>query len=55
VRTPITLLALGALATLLVVPAPAALAQSQRENSTFTVTEPVDVGSFTLQPGTYLI
>jgi hypothetical protein len=55
VKTPITLLALGAFATLLVVPAPAAFAQSERENSTFTVTEPVDVGSFTLQPGTYLI
>jgi len=55
VRTPITLLALGAFATLLVATAPAALAQSERENSTFTVTEPVDVGSFTLQPGTYLI
>jgi hypothetical protein len=48
-------LALGAFAALLVVTSPAALAQSERENSTFTVTEPVDVGSFTLQPGTYLI
>ncbi len=48
-------LALGAFAALLVVASPAALAQSERENSTFTVTEPVDVGSFTLQPGTYLI
>jgi hypothetical protein len=48
-------LALGAFAALLLVASPAALAQSERENSTFTVTEPVDVGSFTLQPGTYLI
>jgi hypothetical protein len=51
-----TCLALGTFATLLgVASAPAAYAQSDRENSTFTVTEPVDVGGFTLQPGTYLI
>ena len=51
-----TCLALGTFATLLgVASAPAANAQSDRENSTFTVTEPIDVGSFTLQPGTYLI
>jgi hypothetical protein len=51
-----TCLALGAFATLLgVASAPAAYAQSDRENSTFTVTEPIDVGGFTLQPGTYLI
>lgn len=49
-------LAIGALATLLAVAAaPVAEAQSDRENSTFTVTEPVDVGGFTLEPGTYLI
>jgi hypothetical protein len=51
-----TFLALGTFATLLgVVSAPVANAQSDRENSTFTITEPVDVGGFTLQPGTYLI
>ena len=51
-----TCLALGAFATLLgVATTPAAYAQSEWENSTFTVTEPVDVGSFTLQPGTYLL
>jgi len=51
-----TCLALGTFATLLgVASAPVANAQSDRENSTFTVTEPVDVGGFTLQPGTYLI
>jgi hypothetical protein len=47
-------LALGAIATLLLVPAPAARAQNEREYSTLTITEPVDVGSYTLQPGTYL-
>jgi hypothetical protein len=51
-----TCLALGMFATLLgVVSASVAYAQSDRENSTFTVTEPVDVGAFTLPPGTYLI
>jgi hypothetical protein len=51
-----TCLALGTFATLLgVVSAPVAYAQSDKENSTFTVTEPLDVGGFTLQPGTYLI
>jgi len=51
-----TCLALGTFATLLgVVSAPVAYAQSNNENSTFTVTEPLDVGGFTLQPGTYLI
>jgi len=51
-----TCLALGTFATLLgVASTPVANAQSDRENSTFTVTEPVDVGGFTLQPGTYLI
>jgi hypothetical protein len=48
-------LALGAIATLLLVPAPAARAQNEREYSTFSITEPVDIGSFTLQPGTYVI
>jgi hypothetical protein len=50
----LTCLALGTFVALVAAPAPA-FAQSDRENSTFTVTEPIDVGSFTLQPGTYLI
>ncbi len=51
-----TCLALGAFATLVgVASAPVASAQTEKENSTFTVAEPLDVGSFTLQPGTYLI
>jgi hypothetical protein len=51
-----TCLALGTIATFLgVATAPAALAQSDMEHSTFTITEPLQVGSFTLQPGTYLI
>ena len=51
-----TRLVLGACVTLLgVASTPAAYAQSDRENSTFTITEPLEVGSFTLQPGTYLI
>jgi len=50
-----TCLALGTFATLLGVASTPAYAQSDRENSTFTVTEPVDVGSFTLPPGTYLV
>jgi hypothetical protein len=51
-----TSLAVGTFATLLgVASAPVVFAQSDRENSTFTVTEPVDVGGFTLPPGTYLI
>lgn len=49
-----TCLALGTFVALVAASAPA-YAQSNLENSTFTVTEPVDVGSFTLQPGTYLI
>lgn len=49
-----TCLVLGACATLLGVASPAS-AQSDNENSTFTVTEPIDVGAFTLEPGTYLI
>ena len=49
-------LALGTFVALLgIASAPVAYAQSDRENSTFTVTEPTDVGGFTLQPGTYLI
>ena len=52
----LTCLALGTFATLLgVASAPVANAQSDRENSTFTVTEPLEVGGVTLQPGTYLI
>jgi hypothetical protein len=50
-----TCLALGAFATLLGVASTPAYAQSDRENSTFSVTEPIDVGAFTLPPGTYLI
>lgn len=50
----LTSLALGGFVALVAASAPA-YAQSERENSTFTVTEPVDVGSYTLQPGTYLI
>jgi hypothetical protein len=51
-----TCLALGTFATLLWVGlAPVAFAQSDMEHSTFTITEPLEVGSFTLQPGTYLI
>ncbi len=49
-------LALGAFATLLAAaPAGSALAQSPPEEATFTVTEPLDVGTVTLQPGTYHI
>lgn len=49
-------LALGTFATILAVAAaPAAFAQSEREQSNFTITEPLDVGTFTLQPGTYNI
>ena len=51
----ITCLALGAFATLLGVTSTVAYAQSDKENSTFTVTEPIEVGAFTLPPGTYLI
>jgi len=51
-----TCLALGAFATFLgVASEPVASAQSVFENSTFTVAEPLDVGGFILQPGTYLI
>jgi hypothetical protein len=51
----ISCLALGTFATFLGVVSTPAYAQSDRENSTFTVTEPIDVGAFTLPPGTYLI
>jgi len=51
----VTSLVMGACATLLAVAAPVASAQSNWENSTFTVTEPLDVGGFVLPPGTYLI
>ena len=51
-----TCLATGAFATILgVASAPTAFAQSERERATFTLTEPLDVGSVTLLPGTYLI
>lgn len=51
-----TCLALGTFATILAVAAaPTAFAQSEREQSNFTVTEPLDVGTLTLQPGTYNI
>ena len=49
-------LALGAVAALVgVVSTPAAHAQSQPQESTFVVTESLEVGPVTLQPGTYLI
>lgn len=51
-----TCLALGTFATFLgVASAPVASAQSSMEHSTFTLTEPLEVGKVTLQPGTYLI
>lgn len=49
-------LAMGAFTTLLgVVSAPAALGQNASQQSTITLTQPLDVGTVTLQPGTYLI
>jgi len=49
-------LSLGAFATLLAAaPTSSALAQSLPEEATFTVTEPLDVGTITLQPATYHI
>jgi hypothetical protein len=49
-------LAVGAFATLLgVASAPVASAQSEPQQSTIVLTEPLDVGTVTLQPGTYLI
>lgn len=49
-------LSVGAFATLLGVgTAPAAFAQSEPQQSTITLTEPMEVGTVTLQPGTYLI
>lgn len=49
-------LSLGAIATLIAAaPTRSALAQSQPEAATFVVTEPLDVGTITLQPGTYVI
>ncbi|MDP2959397.1 MAG: hypothetical protein Q8N53_23465, partial [Longimicrobiales bacterium] len=51
-----TCLALGAFATLLAAaPTSSALAHSQPEEATFVVTEPLDVGTVTLQPATYHI
>jgi hypothetical protein len=51
-----TLLALATFAMLIAVAStPPAYGQSSLENSTFTVTEPLEVGAYTLQPGTYLI
>ncbi|HEX7669423.1 MAG TPA: hypothetical protein VF395_07570 [Polyangiaceae bacterium] len=50
-----TCLALGTFATFLGVASTPAYAQSDRENSTFTVTEPIEVGGFTLPAGTYLV
>ncbi|MBI5445853.1 MAG: hypothetical protein HY900_32135 [Deltaproteobacteria bacterium] len=51
-----SLLFVGAFATFLgIASAPAAFAQSELQQSTFTLTEPLDVGTATLQPGTYLI
>ena len=52
----ITGLALGTFATFIgIAPAPVASAQSDVEQTQFTTAEPLDVGSFTLQPGTYVI
>lgn len=49
-------LVLGAFATLLgLASTPAAYAQGERENSTFTITEPLEVGNVVLQPGTYFL
>jgi hypothetical protein len=51
-----TCLALGTFATLVgVASSPMANAQSDTDRSEFTVTEPLEVGSFTLPPGTYVI
>jgi hypothetical protein len=47
--------ALGTFAAFLGVASTPAYAQTDREISSFTVAEPVDVGAFTLPPGTYLI
>jgi hypothetical protein len=47
--------ALGTFAAFLGVASTPAYGQTDREVSSFTVTEPVDVGAFTLPPGTYLI
>lgn len=54
-RMPKSCLVLSALAALLTLPTTTVVAQSERENSTFAITEPIEVGAFTLQPGTYLI
>ncbi|MDL2717889.1 MAG: hypothetical protein PT977_09055 [Acidobacteriota bacterium] len=48
-------LALGTFVTLIGAASAPVYAQSDRENSTFTVTEPINVGGVILQPGTYLI
>jgi hypothetical protein len=50
-----TCLTMGALATVLGVASTSANAQSERERSVFTLTEPLEVGPGVLQPGTYLI
>jgi hypothetical protein len=55
-RKLMSFLALGAVAALVgVVSTPSAHAQSQAEQSTFVVTDPLYVGNVTLQPGTYRI
>ena len=55
-KSLMTRLALAACATLLVfATSPPAYAQSDIENSTFMITDRLEVGSFTLEPGTYLI
>ena len=52
----VSCLALGAFATLLgVVSANSARAQSEPQQTTLTLTETLEVGTVTLQPGTYLI
>lgn len=48
-------LSVGAFATLLGVASVPAFAQSEPQQSTITLTEPMEVGTVTLQPGTYLI
>jgi hypothetical protein len=50
-----TCLALGTFATLLGVASTPAYAQSDVDKSEFTVTEPLEVGNFTLPPGNYVI
>jgi hypothetical protein len=50
-----TCLAVGTFATFLGVASTPAYAQTDKEYSSFTVTEPLEVGAYTLPPGTYLV